>query len=219
MDVLFRVISEQWVFILLAAALIGLLYFVKAKRPKDFQKIAFIELIATVVALVVFAIIGFQDLFLLAPVILICCELFGYVITGKVVGVLLVDFILIQLLNLLMTKGVITGTFSDILFYALQFAAAIVVGITLDNHIRQIKKDKKNKIEEAKQQERLQNKKMDEHVDEIVSQYAGEENEKSDDDYDSSDIDALLDKYSNFDDPSNEIFSSSDAAADDKDKI
>lgn len=213
MDVLINVIAEQWVFILLAAVLIGLLYFVKAKRPDDFQKIAFIELVATVVVLVVFALFGFQDLFLLAPIILICCELFGYTISGKVVGILLVDFILIQLLYLLENKGVISNGFSQVAFYVLQIAAAVVVGLTLDNHIRTINKEKKNKIEAAKQQEKLRNKKMEEHVDDIVSRYAGDE--KADDkDYDVDDIEALLDKYSDFDDPSNEIFSSSDAAAD-----
>ena len=156
MDVLLKVISQQWIFIVLAGLLIALLYFVKSKRPADFRKIALIELVATIAALVLFALFGFQDLFLLAPVILICCELFGFIISGKVVAVLLIDFLLIQLLYFLESKAVISTTFSQIFFYVLQVAAAIAVGLLIDNYIRALNKEKKQKIEAAKEQEKLQ---------------------------------------------------------------
>ena len=179
MDIILKVISQQWIFMVLAGLLIGFLYLVKAKRQELFYKAALIELVATVAALVLFALFGFQDLFLLAPIIIICCELFGYAITGKCVGVLLVDFLLIQLLNLLMEKGVINGTFSDIIFYALQIVAAVAVGLFIDNHIRTLKKEKKQKLEAAKEQEKLREKKLDRHVDEIVTEYGSSEAEKS----------------------------------------
>lgn len=179
MDVLLKVISQQWIFILLAGLLIALLYFVKSKRPEDFQKIALIELVATVAALVLFALFGFQDLFLLAPVILICCELFGYIISGKVVGVLLVDFLLIQLLWFLESKAVINATFSQILFYALQLVAAVAVGLLIDNYIRALNKAKKKKLEAAKEQETLQNKKLDRHVNDLISKYGNDEESTS----------------------------------------
>lgn len=95
MDIFIQVIQNQWVFILLAVALVVLMYVIKAKKPENFKRFAMIELVVTVAALVIFALFGFQDLFLLAPVILISCELFGYTITGKIVGVLLVDYLLI----------------------------------------------------------------------------------------------------------------------------
>lgn len=179
MDVLLKVISQQWIFILLAGLLIALLYFVKSKRPEDFQKIALIELVATVAALVLFALFGFQDLFLLAPVILICCELFGYIISGKVVGVLLVDFLLIQLLWFLESKAVINATFSQILFYALQLVAAVAVGLLIDNYIRALNKAKKKKLEAAKEQETLQNKKLERHVNDLISKYGNDEESTS----------------------------------------
>lgn len=179
MDVLLKVISQQWIFILLAGLLIALLYFVKSKRPEDFQKIALIELVATVAALVLFALFGFQDLFLLAPVILICCELFGYIISGKVVGVLLVDFLLIQLLWFLESKAIINTTLSQILFYALQLVAAVAVGLLIDNYIRALNKAKKDKLAAAKEQETLQNKKLERHVDDLISKYGNDEESTS----------------------------------------
>lgn len=209
MDVLLKVISQQWIFILLAGLLIALLYFVKSKRPEDFQKIALIELVATVAALVLFALFGFQDLFLLAPVILICCELFGYIISGKVVGVLLVDFLLIQLLWFLESKAIINTTLSQILFYALQLVAAVAVGLLIDNYIRALNKAKKDKLAAAKEQESLQNKKLERHVDDLISKYGNDEESTSEESAkeDSAELDDelgnisdILKKYSLDDD-------------------
>ncbi len=202
MDIILKVISQQWIFVVLAALLIGFLYLVKAKRQELFYKAALIELVATVAALVLFALFGFQDLFLLAPIIIICCELFGYVITGKCVGILLVDFLLIQLLNLLMENGVINGSFSDILFYALQIVAAVAVGLFIDNHIRTLNKEKKKKLEAAKEQEKLREEKLDRHVDEIVTEYGSSEAEKSEEteNIDELDVSDILKKYSLDDD-------------------
>ncbi|MGN0498935.1 MAG: hypothetical protein ACI4F6_07740 [Acutalibacteraceae bacterium] len=209
MDVLLKVISQQWIFILLAGLLIALLYFVKSKRPEDFQKIALIELVATVAALVLFALFGFQDLFLLAPVILICCELFGYIISGKVVGVLLVDFLLIQLLWFLESKAIINTTLSQILFYALQLVAAVAVGLLIDNYIRALNKAKKDKLAAAKEQETLQNKKLERHVDDLISKYGNDEESTSEESAkeDSAELDDelgnisdILKKYSLDDD-------------------
>ncbi|MCQ4022278.1 MULTISPECIES: hypothetical protein [unclassified Ruminococcus] len=201
MDVLLKVISQQWIFILLAGLLIGFLYLVKAKRPKDFQKIALIELVVSIAALVLFALFGFPDLFLLAPIIIICCELFGYIITGKCVGVLLIDFLLIQFLWFLETKTIINSSFSQIIFYVLQLVAAVAIGILIDNHIRALNKEKKQKIAANKEQEELQKKKMDKHVDEIISKYG--DGKKADDDTDKIEeleVSDILKKYSLDDD-------------------
>ncbi|MGN1112687.1 MAG: hypothetical protein ACI4RP_05730 [Acutalibacteraceae bacterium] len=202
MDIILKIISQQWIFIVLSVLLIGFIYLVKIKRHELFYKTALIALVATVAALVLFALFGFQDLFLLAPIIYICYELFGYVITGKCVGVLLVDFVLIQLLNLLMQNGIINGVVSDIIFYALQLVAVVIVGILIDNHLRAIKKDKKQKLEEAKEQEKLRKKKLDRHIDEVVTEYGDskDENVEEPENIDDLDISAILKKYSLDDD-------------------
>lgn len=200
------VLSAQWPFMLLAVVLIGLLYFLKAKRkPAEFKKIAFIELVATVVVLIIFALFGFQDLFLLAPIFLIGCELFGYVIIGKLVGVLLVDFILVQGIYMLLVNGLVNDFFNNILFYGLQLATAIALGIIIDNHIRALKKEKQNKVQAAKEQEQLQNIKLDRHVDDLISKYGGD-NDKMDGKVsdEEDDIGALLEKYSHLSDSEDE---------------
>ena len=203
MNVLLQVIQNQWIFILLAALLIGAFYFVKAKKPEIFKKFAAIELIATIAALVIFALFKFQDLFLLAPIILISCELFGYFITGKVVGVLLVDYLLIIGIDTLHKNGAINDLFDTVLFYALQIATAVVVGILIDNHLKSLGAEKQRQTEAAKEQERLKSKKVDDHIDEIFAKYSGMEY-GGDEEYVGEN-----DKLS-FDDESDEIYSSSD---------
>lgn len=220
MNTILKVISEQWVFILLAAALIALLYIVKAKKPEEFKRVAYIELVATAAALVVFALFGFQDLFLLAPIILICCELFGYVITGEVVGVVLVDFLLIQVVWYFENNKMITTLLSQIMFYALQIVAAVVIGVLIDNYIRTLNKEKKQKLNAEKEQEQLKQKKLDEHLDDVVSKYGDDdaqqaaESDDSDEDLTDEQINEILNKYANFDDPENEILSSSNISDD-----
>lgn len=220
MNTILKVISEQWVFILLAAALIALLYIVKAKKPEEFKRVAYIELVATAAALVVFALFGFQDLFLLAPIILICCELFGYVITGEVVGVVLVDFLLIQVVWYFENNKMITTLLSQIMFYALQIVAAVVIGVLIDNYIRTLNKEKKQKLNAEKEQEQLKQKKLDEHLDDVVSKYGDDDAQQaaesgdSDEDLTDEEINEILNKYANFDDPENEILSSSNISDD-----
>lgn len=220
MNTFLKVISEQWVFILLATALIALLYIVKAKKPEEFKRVAYIELVATAAALVVFALFGFQDLFLLAPIILICCELFGYVITGEIVGVILVDYLLILGIDALNRNGVINNLFDTILFYALQIVAAVVIGVLIDNYIRTLNKEKKQKLNAEKEQEQFKQKKLDEHIDDVVSKYGNddarqaEESGDSDEDLTDEEINEILNKYANFDDPENEILSSSNISDD-----
>ena len=222
MNVILQVIQKQWIFILLAAALIGLFYYIKAKKPEIFKKFAIAEFAASIVLLVVFALFGFQDLFLLAPIILISCEIFGYVITGKIVGVLLVDYLLIIGIDVLYRNGAINDLFDTVLFYALQLVTAIVVGILLDNHIRAGKKAKTQKVEELKDQERLQRKQMDEHVNEIFAKYAGKISEadeaEDEDEADEPDDGEEESKYS-FDAAENAIFSSSQANRNKPDNI
>ena len=222
MNVILQVIQKQWIFILLAAALIGLFYYIKAKKPENFKKFAIAEFAASIVLLVVFALFGFQDLFLLAPIILISCEIFGYVITGKIVGVLLVDYLLIIGIDVLYRNGAINNLFDTVLFYALQLATAIVVGILLDNHIRAEKKAKTQKVGELKDQERLQSKQMDEHVNEIFAKYAGKVSEadeaEDEEEADEPDEGERESKYS-FDAAENAIFSSSQANRNKPDNI
>lgn len=184
MDIFIQVIQNQWVFILLAVALVVLMYVIKAKKPENFKRFAMIELVATVAALVIFALFGFQDLFLLAPVILISCELFGYTITGKIVGVLLVDYLLIIGIDVLYKNGAINDLFDTILFYGLQIIAAVAIGIMLDNHIKMLNKEKKKRIEAEKEQEKLRDKKLNDHVDEVFSNYGTEHRDLTEDEID-----------------------------------
>lgn len=188
-------IQTQWVFILLAVALVVLMYVVKAKKPDEFKRFAMIELVVTVAALVIFALFGFQDLFLLAPIILISCELFGYGITGKVVGVLLVDYLLILGIDALNRSGAINNLFDNILFYGLQVIVAVAIGFLLDNHIRTLKREKKKRIEAEREQENLRTKKMNEHVEEIFSNYGAQSKDVTEDE-----IDKILDGRRTADD-------------------
>lgn len=188
MDVFIQMLQSQWVFILLAVALVVLMYVVKAKKPNEFKRFAMLELVATVAALVIFALFGFQDLFLLAPIILISCELFGYGITGRVVGVLLVDYLLILGIDALNRSGAINDLFDNILFYGLQIIVAVAIGFLLDNHIRTLNREKKKKIEAEKEQEKLRTMKINEHVDEIFSNYGAQRTDAAEDE-----IDKILD--------------------------
>lgn len=214
MNTILTVISEQWIFILMSVVLIAALYIVKSKKPQEFKRFAYIELVATAAALVVFALFHFSDLFLLAPIILICFELFGYVITGRVVGVILVDYLLIRGIYALSQNGIINSLFETILFYALQIAAAIAIGVLIDNFIRMLNKEKKREINSEKEKEEFQRERL-EHVDDIVSKHSDNvelaQTESSDDeDLTEEEINEILNKYSNLNATENEIFSSAD---------
>lgn len=141
MEVIAKVFAEQWIFMLLAVAVVALTFFVKKKAADYYQTYLRGGLVLMVVAMVIMALLfHLPDLFLLIPIIIICCELFGYNVTGKIVGVLFVDFILIQFDYRLVTNE----TAMTVIFYALQIASAICIGIIMDKYMREVSASNKN---------------------------------------------------------------------------
>lgn len=144
MDVILKVLSEQWIFIILAALIVGATFVIKKQKTDIYPTYCKCALIATTVLLVVLALFfHLQDLFLLIPIVVLCCEMFGYEITGKIVAVLFVDFIVIILVNLLYDNGVINEVVDNILFFVLQAIVAVGIGFILDKHIRALQAKKK----------------------------------------------------------------------------
>lgn len=136
MDIIAKVFAEQWVFMLIAVAAVALTFLVK-KFASDFYE-TFLKgalIILSVMLIVLALIFKAQDLFLLIPIIVICCEMFGYTVTGRIVGVLFVDFILIQL-DFRIIAG-INETLMNVIFFALQVAAAVCIGLIMDKYIRE----------------------------------------------------------------------------------
>lgn len=141
MEVIAKVFAEQWIFMLLAVAVVALTFFVKKKATDYYQAYLRGGLVLMVVATVIMALLfHLPDLFLLIPIIIMCCELFGYNVTGKIVGVLFVDFILIQFDYRLVTNE----TAMTVIFYALQIASAICIGIIMDKYMREVAASNKN---------------------------------------------------------------------------
>ena len=120
-------------------------------------------LVLLVVATVVLALLfHLPDLFLLIPIIVMCCELFGYDVTGKIVAVLFVDFILIQVDY----RFIPNETAMTIIFYALQIASAVCIGIIMDKYLRETSAESK-KTDEAPKQEAVTDNKESKDEDEI----------------------------------------------------
>lgn len=147
MSVIANVFAEQWVFMLIAVVAVVATFLVKKFIPDYYNSFLKCGLALLVVLLIVLAMLfKLPDLFLLIPIIIICCELFGYGVTGKVVAVLFVDFLLIQL-DYNVIANLTNGTVMTIIFYALQVVAAICIGIIMDRYVR----EKQAKSKEGKE--------------------------------------------------------------------
>ena len=137
MSVIANVFAEQWVFMLIAVVAVVITFLVKKFVPDYYNAFLKCGLALLVVLLIVLALLfKLPDLFLLIPIIIMCCELFGYGVTGKIVAVLFVDFLLIQL-DYNVIANLTNGTVMTIVFYALQIIAAICIGIIMDRYIRE----------------------------------------------------------------------------------
>ncbi len=137
MSVIANIFAEQWVFMLIAVIAVGITFAVKKFAPDFYNSFLKCGLALLVVLLIVLALLfKLPDLFLLIPIIIMCCELFGYGVTGKIVAVLFVDFLLIQL-DYNVIARVTNGTVMTIVFYALQILAAICIGIIMDQYVRE----------------------------------------------------------------------------------
>lgn len=137
MSVIANVFAEQWVFMLIAVVSVVVTFLAKKFVPDYYTAFLKCALTLLVVLLIVLALLfKLPDLFLLIPIIIICCEMFGYGVTGKIVAVLFVDFLLIQLDYNVIAK-VTNGTVMTIVFYGLQIIAAICIGIIMDQYVRE----------------------------------------------------------------------------------
>lgn len=145
MSVIADVFKDQWVFMLIAVVSVIAVFVVKKYLSDFYQTFLKGGLTLLVVLLIVLALLfNMHDLFLLVPIIVICCELFGYGVTGKIVTVLFVDFLLIQL-DYRVIANVTNPTVMTIVFYALQIVAAICIGIIMDQYLREKQADSKDK--------------------------------------------------------------------------
>ncbi|HHZ05768.1 MAG TPA: hypothetical protein GX401_03100 [Clostridiales bacterium] len=152
MGIIGKVFAEQWIFMVISAVIIVLLFVVKKKAPDFYLTFCKASAVITTVLLIVLAVLfKLPDLFLLVPIIFICCEIFGYNITGKIVAMIFVDFMLIQLIYLLANNNVLSETLMNILFIILQVITAVALGFVMDKHIRKIQADKKASFEKKSQ--------------------------------------------------------------------
>ncbi len=136
LDIIAKVFAEQWVFMLIAVVAVAITFIVKRLASDFYETFLKGALILLSVMLIVLALIfKAQDLFLLIPIIVVCCEMFGYTVTGRIVGVLFVDFLLIQL-DFRVIAG-INETLMNVIFFVLQVAAAICIGLIMDRYIRE----------------------------------------------------------------------------------
>ena len=176
MSVIANVFAEQWIFMLIAIVTVGITFVVKKFVPDYYNSFLKCGLTLLVVLLIVLAMLfKLPDLFLLIPIIIMCCEMFGYGVTGKIVTVLFVDFLLIQHDYNVIAK-VTNGTVMTIVFYALQVFAAICIGIIMDKYLR----EKQAKSKEGKE------------LTETELSELNEENDNSTDDI--QDLDAEIEK-------------------------
>jgi predicted small secreted protein len=137
LSIIANIFAEQWVFMLIAVVAVIAVFVVKKYLSDFYQTFLKRSLTILSVLLIVLALLfNMHDLFLLVPIIVICCELFGYGVTGKIVTVLFVDFLLIQL-DYRVIANITSPTVMTIVFYALQIVAAICIGVIMDQYIRQ----------------------------------------------------------------------------------
>lgn len=142
MDIILKVFQQQWHFLLMGAIIVGITFIVKKAMPQKYNDFCKGALVLTSVLYAILAILFHQqDHFLLIPIIVLCCELFGYTITGKVVAVLFADFLLILVLN----AAPIDKSLELVLFIVLQLITAVGIGLLMDRHIRKVQAEKKAK--------------------------------------------------------------------------
>lgn len=172
MDVIIKLFQTQWMFMVAAAVIIAVMFLVKKFAPQSYKKFCVIALAVTVAALILLALVfKLPDLFLLIPIFMLCCELFGYDITGKIVIVFLVDYILICLLNFAFVSGWINNVINSIIFFALQVATAVCAGFILDRHLTILKMKKQAEVETKKQEELAQNEELNSHIEDVFGKY------------------------------------------------
>lgn len=181
MDIIAKVFAEQWIFMLIAVVAVAVTFLVKKFVPDFYETFLKGSLVILSVLLIILALL-FQapDLFLLIPIIVICYELFGYGVTSKVVGVLFVDFILIQL-DFRLIAG-INEAVMNIIFFVLQIIAAIIIGFIMDGYLRE---KKANESEESEVE--ADNDKVNSNADNLEEQSVNDildETEINDENYD-----------------------------------
>ena len=194
MNIIANIFAEQWVFMLIAVVAVIAVFVVK-KYLSDFYE-TFLKgglTILSVMLIVLALLFNMHDLFLLVPIIVICCELFGYGVTGKIVTVLFVDFLLIQL-DYRVIANATNPTVMTIVFYALQIVAAICIGIIMDQYIRQ-------KQAEKKQGKELTNEDIEALIDKNDSDDEDSDDEDTTDIYDlDSEIEKIMSSVGNLED-------------------
>lgn len=194
LNIIANIFAEQWVFMLIAVVAVIAVFVVK-KYLSDFYE-TFLKgglTILSVMLIVLALLFNMHDLFLLVPIIVICCELFGYGVTGKIVTVLFVDFLLIQL-DYRVIANATNPTVMTIVFYALQIVAAICIGIIMDQYIRQ-------KQAEKKQGKELTNEDIEALIDKNDSDDEDSDDEDTTDIYDlDSEIEKIMSSVGNLED-------------------
>lgn len=146
MDIIAKVFAEQWIFMLIAVVAVAVTFLVKKFVPNFYETFLKGSLVILSVLLIILALL-FQapDLFLLIPIIVICCELFGYGVTSKIVSVLFVDFLLIQL-DFRLIAG-INEAVMNVIFFVLQIIAAIIIGFIMDGYLKEKKANESKESE------------------------------------------------------------------------
>lgn len=173
MDVVIKLFQTQWMFIVAAVVIVAAMFVIKKFIPQIYKTFCIVALAVTVIALVLLAVaFKLPDLFLLIPIFMLCCELFGYEITGKIVAVFLADYILICILNFAVVSGWINDVINTIIFFGLQVVTAVGAGLVLDRHLTNLKKKKQLAVEENKKAELAENEKLDSHIDDVFEKYA-----------------------------------------------
>lgn len=185
MDIIAKVFAEQWIFMLIAVVAVAVTFLVKKFVPNLYETFLKGSLVILSVLLIILALL-FQapDLFLLIPIIVICCELFGYGVTSKIVGVLFVDFLLIQL-DFRLIAG-INEAVMNVIFFVLQIIAAVIIGFIMDRYLREKKANETKELE-------TDNEKVDSDVGNSEEQSVNNvSNETSKNDYNIDEINRII---------------------------
>lgn len=142
--------ANQWIFMLIAVISVAITFVVKKFAPDFFQTFLKAGLVILAVALIILALLmNAQDLFLLVPIIVMCCELFGYGVTSKIVGILFVDFLLIQVDFRLI--GSANETVMNVIFFVLQVISAFAIGLVMDSYLKEKNANKGKEIKPEKE--------------------------------------------------------------------
>ena len=158
MNIFLEVLKTQWVYILLSVILVCSIFIVKAKFPHIYKTYSKVTLAITSILIVVLAIFFHeQDLFLLIPIFILCCELYDYMLCCKIASVLAGDYILIALINIMYEKNVINFVFNNIFFYALQVVTVIGIIFVVDKYMKELKEQQTSKKAEINDNSNLIN--------------------------------------------------------------